>query len=134
MEKVYFKNLINDSEDVIASDLIPQDLDFNSKDDLILKIQNEFTGEFVESKFSYSNTDMNELISESSMIIHSFDYEISAKLINTSNNQYYPITVYFDHTLRWGTLRMITESNMDIWGSICEDDGLVYAKLSIMLR
>ena len=134
MRKIHFKNLLNDSrEDLIASDLIPQDLEFNSKDDLVLKIQNIYTGDFVLSRFLYSKKD-NELISESVLNLNQLDYEISATLINIKTNYLYPITVYFDSTLRWGTLRMKTESNMNIWGCSIEENNSLYTKISILLN
>ncbi len=133
MNSVYIKNIFNDaSEDLIASDLIPQDLIFESKHDLVLKIKDQITGNTVISKFREIKS--NQLYTISKLEIKN-DYYLTAELINIKNGSTYPITIYDDNLLALGTLRMECEdSNLNVHGWYGEENGYLKTRLFISLK
>jgi hypothetical protein len=133
MNSVYIKNLFNDaSEDLIASDLIPQDLIYESKHDLFLKIKDQITGNTVISKFREIKSD--KLYTVSNLKIKN-DYFLTAELINIKNGNTYPITIYDENLMALGTFKMECEdSNLKVKGWYGEENGYLKTRLFISLE
>jgi hypothetical protein len=133
MNSVYIKNIFNDaSEDLIASDLIPQDLIFESKHDLVFKIKDQITGNTVISKFREIKSD--KLYTVSNLKIKN-DYYLTSELINIKTGNTYPITIYDENLLAVGTFRMdCVDSNLKVQGWYGEENGYLKTRLLISLK
>ncbi len=133
MNSVYLKNLFNDvSEDLIASDLISQDLNFESKNDLVLKIKDHITGNSIQSKFR----DLKSVgfYTRSKLKVKN-DYYLTAELINGKTGIIYPFTIYDQNLLGMGSIRMESEnSNLIIMGSYGEENGYIITRLFIHFK
>ncbi len=133
MNSVYIKNIFNDaSEDLISSDLTPQDLIFESKHDLFLKIKDQISGNTVISKFREIKSNQHYTISKLEI---KNDYYLTAELINIKNGSTYPITIYDENLLALGTLRMeFEDSNLNEHGWYGEENGYLKTRLFISIK
>lgn len=132
MKPVEFRNLYKDKSGLIYSDLIEQELEFNSTEDLILVVRDEFSRNFVESKFKFKNSKKNQLYTKSNFRRLESDVLISAEIINQKTNDRYELEVFFDSKVDLGTLKMSSENPIyEVFGSLIKQKSVLYTEVTI---